>query len=100
MRVRAAGDRWSLQISEIFEAASNRLIRNVTYDVFIDLLNDFEDRASLDPRELGEEHLGLEPAGRFWVYQSPPLSRIPKFAILYEIDDGMKTVRLWNLHLL
>lgn len=45
-------------------------------------------------------HPNMQPEGRFWVYESPPISRIPRFAILYEIVPEEKCVNLWNLNFL
>jgi hypothetical protein len=34
-----------------------------------------------------------------WIYQSPPVARVPRFYVLYEIDDARGRVILWNFHL-
>jgi hypothetical protein len=87
-----------LQTSKLFDAAFERRLAEADYETFVDLMVAFDERCCIDPQEPGEPHPTLEPPGRFWVYESPPISRIPRFAILYEIDREAGMVRLWNMH--
>jgi hypothetical protein len=58
----------------------------------------FEDAARVDPRLVGEQHPGFS-SGRMWIYQSPPLLRLPQVEILYEIDDENGVVTLWSIRI-
>lgn len=49
----------------------------------------------MNPRIVGEQHPGY-PSGKIWVYESPPVARLPKVSILYEIDDENGVVILWS----
>lgn len=60
-----------------------------------DILVSFEEAVCVNPRIIGEQHPGFS-GGRMWVYESPPLNRLPKVTILYEIDDENGVVILWN----
>ena len=62
------------------------------------MLLSFEDAVRVNPRIVGEQHPGFE-SGRMWVYQSPPILRLPTVYILYEIDDANGVVVLWNIHI-
>lgn len=62
----------------------------------MDVLQSFDDAACVNPRIIGEQHPDL-PGGRFWIYESPPISRLPTVRILYEIDDDKGIVIYWNL---
>jgi hypothetical protein len=64
----------------------------------LDILDAFEDGVKKDPRSCGEMHPAYSK-GNFWVYESPPIARLPKIFMLYEIDDEKGQVKLWNFHL-
>lgn len=59
-----------------------------------DVLDSIEQALCVDPRSCGESH-PFFPDGRMWVYELPPLQRIPRTFILYEIDDERGKVTLW-----
>jgi len=57
----------------------------------------FEDQAETNPRACGEPHPALEPEGRYWVYETPQIARLPRFFMLYEIDDTARRVTLHSI---
>jgi len=77
---------WILLISELFEAAYHRHRNQISHTDFLDLLNAFNDGVKKNPRACGEMH-PVFPDGKYWVYESPPIARLPKICMLYEIDD-------------
>ena len=55
-------------------------------DELWDLLLSFDDIVCVNPRRIGEPHPAFV-GGKVWIYKSPPISRLPRVRILYEIDD-------------
>src|ERR1700738_197892 len=53
--------------------------------------------SSVNPRSVGEQHYGFD--GSCWIYESPPLFRIPRLYILYRIIDLEGVVWLHNFYL-
>lgn len=92
--------RWSLQTSPFFDAAYNRREAELSAGPFAELMRLFESACKIDPRALGIPHPSFEPPERFWVYESPPILRMRRFALLYEIDPENELVRLWNVYFL
>ena len=85
-------DPWRVRISQIFEAAFFK--RGANIDAFGELLDSLEFALRVDPRICGEPHPSSN--GRFWVYEPPPIKRLPRVFILYEIDEAAGVVTLWN----
>lgn len=48
-----------------------------------------------NPRVIGKRHEGFSGAD-LWYYESPRLIRVPRFYVLYEIDDAKGVVTLWS----
>src|SRR5690606_39428809 len=67
--------------SPLFESAFYK--RGADNDGFWDVLQSFDDAVCVNPRSVGEPHPKLP---NLWVYQSPPITRIARMFILYEID--------------
>ena len=61
----------------------------------MDVLESFEDVVCVNPRRNGEPHPAFK-GGKVWIYESPPISRLPRVRILYEIDDANGIVIYWN----
>ena len=78
-------------LSPIFERAFWN--RGAHHDGFWDLLESLQANLTFDPRSAGEPHPHLPG---IWVYESPPVARLPKVFILYTIDDETGIVRLRN----
>ena len=53
-----------------------------------------EDALEFNPYLLGVPHDDHANSG-LWVYNSPPLSRLPAVYVLYEIDDENKLATMW-----
>ena len=69
------------------------------YDVddLIDLLDSIESALDYNPYTFGVPH-GENATNGCWVYSSPPIARIPKVYILYEIDESAQIVYLHASH--
>ena len=53
------------------------------------------DALERNPRAVGQRHPAYEGV-EMWIYQSPPVARVPRFYVLYEIDGAKGEVILWN----
>jgi hypothetical protein len=84
---------WSLRISPLFEAAF--LKHGGSSPSHSDLLDYVEDMLLADPRSVGA-FVQKSHIGEVWVFETPPVQRLPKVRILYEIDDHRGVVVLWN----
>ena len=94
MRIRDRRQKpWILDITEIFEAGFFK--RWGGNPLFHELLDYFEFMACNDPTMLGER-LDALPDIALRVYVTPPLLRLPKARILFEIDSENGVVRLWS----
>lgn len=88
-----------MSISELFETAYWHAAEKIDRDGFVDLINSLEFGLTRDPRSVGEPHAGF-PGDRIWLVESPPLRRLPRLCILYEIDDERGIVTLYNFKVL
>ena len=61
------------------------------------LLESLIDVLEVNPRMAGEQHPGFD--GSCWVYESPPIGRLPRFYCLYQILDQHGIVWLHNFDL-
>lgn len=86
-------------ISELFEAAYWRQADKISHGAFLDLIDGFADGIRNDPKACGEPHPSF-PEGNVWVYETPPVARLPKMYFLYEIDEEGGQVLLWNFKLI
>jgi hypothetical protein len=86
---------WEVRLSEIFEAAYwKRAGSNI--DVW-ELLESLCDALEVNPRSVGEQHPDFD--GSCWVYESPPVVRLPRMYVLYRIMDEEGVVWLYNFEL-
>lgn len=83
---------WVVRLSEIFESAYWQRAGNniVVWEVFDSVCDALE----VDPRSIGAQHPGFD--GTCWVYESPPLLRLPRIYMLYRIIDDAGVVLLCN----
>jgi hypothetical protein len=84
---------WTTRFSPLFETAFSK--RAVDNEGFWDVLLSFDDAVRVNPRAVGELHPGFG-SGTVWVYESPPIARLPPVKIVYEIDDEHGVVILWD----
>jgi hypothetical protein len=84
----------------LFEKAFDKATAPYPRDPFIEILSAFEERCRADPREPGERHPAAEPDREWWVYESPSVSGVPRFMIVYEIDDARGDVNLIAMSIL
>ena len=84
-------------MAPIFDASFKRSEK--TFPAIVDAFDGFLNAVEKNPRAVGQKHPNYDQ-GEFWLYESPPVSRIPNFAILYEIDDAEGVVILWRFFLL
>lgn len=82
-----------MRLSPIFEAAFWK--RGAYHSSFWDLLDSFEWAVTRDPKACGERHPNYAN-GQFWIWESPPISRLPRVFILYEIDEKNGAVIAWS----
>jgi len=83
-----------------FEKAFDKATAPYPRDIFIDIVVAFEERCRLNPREPGERHPAADVGKEWWVYESPPVSGMPHFTIVYEIDDEGSFVNLIGMNIL
>lgn len=62
-----------------------------------DLLASIESGLQFNPYAFGSRHPDYEETG-LYVYNSPPIRRIPAVYILYDINEKTNEVRLWASH--
>lgn len=86
-----------MKISELSSRAIETRIAPYARDAVIELLVEFEQRVSVDPREPGLPLDAITPSGSVWVYESPPFFGLPRFVLTYAIDDEMGEVNLLRL---
>jgi hypothetical protein len=86
-----------MSISPLFEAAFYKRTDNSDY--IWELLDALEWAVERAPRLCGERHPGYVDC-EMWVWESPPISRFPRVAILYEIVEAHRRVILWNFKIL
>jgi hypothetical protein len=84
---------WTSRISPLFESAFFR--RGAHSDALWDVLLAFEEAVCVNPRRIGEPHPAFSD-GKIWIYESPPIQRLPRVRILYEIDDDKGIVIYHN----
>ena len=63
-----------------------------------DLIESLYDCLTDNPRTCGDQHPNWR-GSRYWVYKSPPISRLPKLYVLYEIDANAGKVILWSIRM-
>lgn len=78
-------------ITPFFAAAFCR--RGARFEDAFAILDIFEALVTRNPYLCGEEH--PSQAG-LWVWESPPIARLPKAVIIYTIEDETGRVRVWN----
>jgi hypothetical protein len=61
----------------------------------IDLYSSIEDGMAHNPHAMGVPHPASNPVG-LWVYETPPVTRLPYVRILFEIVDDKRIVLLWS----
>lgn len=81
---------------ELFERAWLNCLEAERYDSndLLDIFSSIEEGLGFRPQALGQPHPALNEKG-LWVYVSPPIARLPKVYVLYEIVYETKTVHLW-----
>jgi len=82
-----------MTLTPLFERAF--LKRAASLSSCWEILDFLDQSIRADPRSVGEPHLGF-PEGNIWIYESPPIERIPTFYILYRIDDERGRAILCN----
>lgn len=89
-------DRFKVRDSELFEAAFARRCLHLPRceDIYHGLIwrlehNPYE--TGVPSKPLGDEHR------KFYTTVTPPITGMPVFRVLYEIDDENRTVILWNI---
>lgn len=70
-------------LTEFFEAGFERRGRHI--NECWEALDFLEMLIKRDPYSAGVQHPGVP---EFWVWESPPVKRIPKMYILYTIDEA------------
>ena len=88
---------WTLEHSQLFEQKFYRLVDRVDRNALIEAYGIFERIVCRDPRQAGEQHLSVEA---LWIYQTPPIMRLPNIVVSYTIDDEKGVVRAWSIDLL
>lgn len=85
---------WRVLTHELFERAWLQCIESDRYDVavLLELFDSIEDGLSYNPMAIGQPH---PSRSGLWVYQSPPLDRIPKVYCLYEPHKPSMVAHLW-----
>jgi len=84
---------WSLRNSEFFETEFLKYGGNSPNHS--DLLDYLETMLLADPRSVGS-FSRKSALGEIWVFETPPVRRLPKVRIPYEIDDRRGIVILWG----
>jgi hypothetical protein len=84
-----------LKITELFEAGFSKLCASYSRESLFDALDVFEHGAIRDPKSTGELHPKLEGV---WVYEPPPVVRLPPVIVVYTIDEEKGLVRACNIH--
>ena len=62
-------------------------------DDLCDLLASVEDGLAYNPYAVATSH----PTNGYWIYETPPIARLPKVRMLIEIDDDKKFAVLCGL---
>ena len=98
MRLRELSpNEWRVSMRELFEHAwlncyaASRYNSDDLDDVFESLMEAF----AFNPKSIGTPHPMF--AG-LWIYETPPIRRLPKIYVLYEIADAARKVTLWAAH--
>ncbi|MGO4836932.1 hypothetical protein AB4144_32275, partial [Rhizobiaceae sp. 2RAB30] len=87
---------WRVLIQEFFERGWLNCLDADRYDIddMIDLFSGIEEGLGFNPYAMGQPHPGLNSRG-LWIYTTPPLARLPKVFVLYEVIPGAMSVKLW-----
>ncbi len=85
-----------MSISPLFEANFSKQAAPDA-DIILDVLDSLEPVLCSDPYACGAPHASFAATG-LWIWQSPPLRRLPTLYILYEIDAQRGKIILWNFH--
>ena len=95
MRIRPAEERppWAVNYSENFESLFYK--HAAKHEPCWELLDCIDASLKYDPYS-GGESLDGNPLG-LWVYQSPPIARLPVVVVLYEINPERKAVTLVSI---
>lgn len=83
-------------IQELFERAWYQCLDTDRFDIddLIDLFDSLDQGLCFNPYALGNPHPALNEIG-LWVYNTPPLARLPTVYVLYEIIPVIQVVKLW-----
>jgi len=82
-------------MQELFERAwlncyaANRYNSDDLDDVFESLMEAF----AFNPKSVGIPHPNSDG---LWIYETPPIRRLPRVYILYEISEATRQVTLWS----